>query len=227
MSRRSYDQACSVATALDRVGERWSMLIVRELLLGPLRFSELARTVGGAPTDVLTRRLRGLEEDGVVRRRELETPASGTVYELTDVGLELENVILDLGRWGLHFYRLEDLPGLVTTSLANPLRVILEPPADTEAVVLQLHSEGHSTWLRIGGGESTAGRGVAESPDLVLTGTAPDVIAAVVLGGAAEEQVEIEGDRSVLSELRDHVVLPDRLRDEVEAAGAAAGASLA
>ncbi|HEY3492365.1 MAG TPA: helix-turn-helix domain-containing protein, partial [Solirubrobacterales bacterium] len=87
--RRSYDQACSVATALDHIGERWSMLIVRELLLGPMRFSELAKTVGGAPTDVLTRRLRDLEADGVVRRRELPAPASGTVYELTDLGHEL------------------------------------------------------------------------------------------------------------------------------------------
>lgn len=195
------------------------MLIVRELLLGPLRFSELARTVGGAPTDVLTRRLRDLEQDGVVRRRELDAPASGTVYELTEVGLELESVVLDLGRWGLHFYRLDDLPGLVTTSLANPLRVILAPPAGAEAVVLQLHSEGHSTWLRIGGGESEAGRGVAEHPDLVLTGTAPDVIAAVVTGGAAEEKVEIEGDRELLLRLRGWVELPERLRDEVAAAG--------
>lgn len=191
------------------------MLIVRELLLGPLRFSELARTVGGAPTDVLTRRLRDLEEDGVVRRRELEPPASGTVYELTEVGLELEGVILDLGRWGLHFYRLDDLPGLVTTSLANPLRVILEPPANSETVVLQLHSEGHSTWLRIGGGESSAGRGEAERPDLTLSGSAPDVIAAIALG-ADGEGVEIEGDREILLRLREWVELPERLRAEVE-----------
>jgi DNA-binding HxlR family transcriptional regulator len=217
MSRRRYDQACSVASALDRVGERWSMLVVRELLLGPLRFSELARTVGGAPTDVLTRRLRDLEQDGVVRRRELEAPASGTVYELTDVGLELESVVLDLGRWGLHFYRLEELPGLVTTSLANPLRVILDPPEEAETIVLQLHSEGHSTWLRIGGGESSAGRGEAEHPDLTLSGSAPDVIGAIVRGGEPEERVEIEGDRELLLRLRGWVELPERLRAEVEA----------
>lgn len=194
------------------------MLIVRELLLGPLRFSELARTVGGAPTDVLTRRLRDLEQDGVVRRRELDAPASGTVYELTQVGLELESVILDLGRWGLHFYRLEELPGLVTTSLANPLRVILDPPAGAETIVLQLHSEGHSTWLRIGDGESAAGRGETEA-DLMLSGTAPDVIGAIVLGGEAEERIEIEGDREILLRLREWVELPERLRTEVEAAG--------
>jgi DNA-binding HxlR family transcriptional regulator len=193
------------------------MLIVRELLLGPLRFSELARTVGGAPTDVLTRRLRDLEEDGVVRRRELDSPASGTVYELTEVGRELESVVLDLGRWGLHFYRLEELPGLVTTSLANPLRVILDPPPGAETIVLQLHSEGHSTWLRIGDGQSSAGRGEAERHDLALSGSAPDVIGAIVLGGEAEGRVEIEGDDEVLPRLRDWVELPERLRAEVEA----------
>jgi DNA-binding HxlR family transcriptional regulator len=222
VSRRSYDQACSVAGALDRIGERWSMLIVRELLLGPLRFSELARCVGGAPSDVLTRRLRDLEESGVVRRRELEAPASSTVYELTEMGLELESVVLDLGRWGLHFYRLEDLPGLVTTSLANPLRVILEPPEHAATVVLQLHSEGHSTWLRIGGEESSAGRGEAPRADLTLSGSAPDVIGAIVRGGEAEERVEIEGDREILFRLRDWVELPERLRAEVEALAAAA-----
>lgn len=220
MSRRKYDQACSVATALDRVGERWSMLVVRELLLGPLRFSELARTVGGAPTDVLTRRLRDLEQDGIVRRRELGPPASGTVYELTEVGRELEGVVLDLGRWGLHFYRLEELPGLVTTSLANPLRIILDPPPGAEPIVLQLHSEGHSTWLRIGGGESSAARGVAERADLTLSGSAPNVIAAIVIGGEAEGQVEIAGDPEALLRLRDWVDLPEPLRAEVEALSA-------
>ncbi len=193
------------------------MLIVRELLLGPLRFSELARTVGGAPTDVLTRRLRDLAEDGVIRRRELEPPASGTVYELTEVGLELESVVLDLGRWGLHFYLLEDLPGLVTTSLANPLRVILAPPEGAGTIVLQLHSEGHSTWLRIGGGESSAGRGEADRADLTLSGSAPDVIGAIVLGGESEEKIEIEGDREILPRLREWVELPPRLQKEVTA----------
>jgi DNA-binding HxlR family transcriptional regulator len=196
------------------------MLIVRELLLGPLRFSELAKTVGGAPTDVLTRRLRDLEADGVVRRRELPAPASGTVYELTDLGHELEGPIMELGRWGLNFYRLEDLPGLVTASLANALRVVLDPPKESQTIVLQVHNEGHSSWLRIGGGESSAGRGEAERADLTLSGTAPDVIRAIALGGEAEEDVEIEGDRGLLSALRSWVELPERLRAEVEEAAA-------
>jgi DNA-binding HxlR family transcriptional regulator len=193
------------------------MLIVRELLLGPLRFSELAKGVGGAPTDVLTRRLRDLEADGIVRRRELERPASGTVYELTELGLELEGPVLDLGRWGLNFYKLEDLPDLVTSSLANTLRVILDPPDDSETVVLQVRNEGHSNWLRIGGGESSAGRGTADRADLTLSGAAPDVISAIGAGGEAEDRIEIEGDREALLRLREWVELPERLRAEVEA----------
>lgn len=194
------------------------MLIVRELMLGPLRFSELAKGVGGAPTDVLTRRLRDLEADGVVQRRELPAPASGTVYELTDLGHQLEGPILELGRWGLNFYRLEDLPGLVTASLANVLRVILAPPEDSETIVLQLHNDGHSNWLRIGGGESSGGRGEAEQADLVLSGTAADVVAAIALGGEIEERIEIEGDRGLLLVLRGWIDLPDRLQVEVDQA---------
>jgi DNA-binding HxlR family transcriptional regulator len=194
------------------------MLIVRELLLGPLRFSELAKGVGGAPTDVLTKRLRDLEADGIVRRRELPAPASGTVYELTELGHELEEPILDLGRWGLNFYKLNDLPGLVTASLANALRVILAPPEGAETIVLQIHNEGHSNWLRIGGGESRAGRGEADRADLVLSGSAPDVIGAIAVGGEAEGQVEIEGDRDALLRLREWVELPERLRTEVDQA---------
>ncbi|MEX2108747.1 MAG: winged helix-turn-helix transcriptional regulator [Solirubrobacterales bacterium] len=214
MSRRNYGQACSVAGALDRIGERWSLLIVRELLLGPLRFSELARAVGSAPTDVLTKRLRDLEADGIVQRRDLESPASGTVYELTELGRELEGPVMELGRWGLNFYRLEDLPGLVTSSLANAMRVILRAPEQGAPIVLQLLSEGHATWLRVLPGGITAGRGEVDEPDLTLSGAAPDVIAALVQGGEAEEQIEIDGDTAALARLREMIVLPDRLREE-------------
>lgn len=193
------------------------MLVVRELMLGPLRFGELARGVGGAPTDVLTRRLRDLEADGIVRRRELGPPASATVYELTEVGRELEGPMLELGRWGLHFYRLEDLPALVTSTLANAIRVILRPPEDCSPLTVQLNAEGHSNWLRVADGHSTAGRGHAEDPDLTLSGSAPDLIAAIVVGGEAEDRVEMEGAEEALRQLRTMVVLPERLRAEAEA----------
>ena len=129
MPRREYGQECSLACALDRVGERWSLLIVRELSLGPLRFSDLARDVGGAPTDVLTKRLRDLEGDGIVARRELPAPAATVVYELTERGRGLERPMIELARWGMELQKAEDVVGLAPSSLPNALRVVLRPPA--------------------------------------------------------------------------------------------------
>lgn len=213
MTRRHYDQACSVAGALDRIGERWSLLIVRELLLGPLRFSDLVRGVGGAPTDVLTRRLRDLEADGIVRRRELDPPASTTVYELTELGRGLETPLFELGRWGLNFFRVEDVPGIESSWLPNSLRIILQPPAEAKLTV-QLRSGGHAFRLRIEGGRIAAERGKADEPDLVLSGAPREVLGALVGGEAGEEGVEIEGERAALVQLRSMVSLPEKLRQD-------------
>ena len=211
MPRREYDQSCSLACALDRIGERWSLLIVRELSLGPLRFSDLVRNVGGAPTDVLTKRLRDLEGHGIVRRRKLPPPASGVAYELTDVGWALERPMLELGRWGMHFERADDVVNLAPTSLPNAIRVIAQPPVDAR-LTIALHSGGQAYWLRIEEGWIAAGRGEADDPDLTLSGEPADVLALLVAGEDAEQGVEIEGDRGALEELGAMVVLPERLR---------------
>ncbi|GII78527.1 HxlR family transcriptional regulator [Sphaerisporangium rufum] len=100
---RSYGDACGIARALDVVGERWALLVVRELLLGPQRFSDLRRALPGASSNMLADRLRELAGHQVVRRRRLPPPAASVVYELTDSGRELEPVVLALGGWGLRF----------------------------------------------------------------------------------------------------------------------------
>ncbi len=97
---RTYDDACAAAHALDLVGERWALLVVRELLLGPKRFTDLRTGIPKASPNVLAQRLRELERAGVVRRRKLPPPAASRVYELTEWGLELEPVIVSPGRWG-------------------------------------------------------------------------------------------------------------------------------
>src|SRR5919198_2564857 len=97
---RSYEQYCGIARALDLVGERWALLVVRELILGPKRFTDLRRGLPGIATNVLTERLKQLERDGVVRRRTLPPPAASVVYELTEYGRELEPTLLAFGRWG-------------------------------------------------------------------------------------------------------------------------------
>jgi DNA-binding HxlR family transcriptional regulator len=215
MSRREYDQPCSLACALDRIGERWSLLVVRELSLGPLRFSDLVRDVGGAPTDVLTKRLRDLESHGIVRRRELEAPASGTAYELTEIGRGLERPMLELGRWGLHFERVEDVVHLAPTSLPNAIRVIAQPPPDVR-LTIGLRSGGRAYALQIEDGWIEASRGPASDPDVTLSGEPGDVLAALVAGKAAEDDIEVEGDRGALEELRAAIVLPERLREAVQ-----------
>ncbi|HYQ02063.1 MAG TPA: helix-turn-helix domain-containing protein [Polyangiaceae bacterium] len=103
MPRKSYRQFCGVARALDRLGERWTLLIVRNLLLGPRRYSDLVSELPGITTNLLAKRLRELEEAGVVDKQQLPSPNSVSVYRLTDVGRALEPVILELGRWGSRF----------------------------------------------------------------------------------------------------------------------------
>ena len=212
MGRREYDQPCSLACALDQVGERWSLLVVRELLLGPLRFSDLTRAVGGAPTDVLTKRLRGLEEAGVVRRAKLDPPASATVYELTELGRGLERPLIELGRWGLNFQDVASVAAMPPRSLPNALRIVLRPdPSDSLTVGLRTGEQDYH--LRVEDGWIAARRGEAASPDLTLTGNPWQVLATVVGGEEGEIGAEVDGDPEALERLRAMVSVPDSLRD--------------
>jgi DNA-binding HxlR family transcriptional regulator len=98
--KRTYGDPCGIARALDVIGERWAVLVVRELLLGPKRFTDLRAGMPNLSPDVLSQRLRELERAGVLRRDKLPPPIASQVYELTDWGRELEPVVLGLGRWG-------------------------------------------------------------------------------------------------------------------------------
>src|SRR5258708_27570367 len=97
---RSYGQFCGLARALELVGERWALLIVRDLLVGPRRFTDLRQGLPRIPTNVLSDRLKELEENGIVQRRVLPRPAASVVYELTPYGSQLEDAVMRLGLWG-------------------------------------------------------------------------------------------------------------------------------
>src|SRR4051795_10515093 len=97
--KRTYGDRCGVARALDAVGDRWALLVVRELLLGPKRFTDLREGLPNLGPDILAQRLRDLEENGVVRRGQRPPPAPSRVYELPERGLGLEPILLGLGRW--------------------------------------------------------------------------------------------------------------------------------
>jgi DNA-binding HxlR family transcriptional regulator len=101
VTKRSYDLYCPVAEALDVVGDRWALLIVRDLLAGPLRFRDLQTRLEGIPPNILSTRLRELEEGGLIRKRELPPPAARSVYELTHDGRALEGVVRSLAQWGM------------------------------------------------------------------------------------------------------------------------------
>ncbi|MGH3503274.1 MAG: winged helix-turn-helix transcriptional regulator [Nocardioidaceae bacterium] len=128
-TNRSYDDLCGVARGLDLVGERWALLVVRELLLGPKRFTDLHSDLAGISTNVLTNRLEELEDSGILRRRRLPPPAGSAVYELTSWGLELDPIVCRLGRWAL------GAPGgprgshLSATAMALSLRTMFDPKA--------------------------------------------------------------------------------------------------
>ena len=124
--KRSYEDGCAGAHALDLIGERWAILVVRELLLGPKRFTDLRTGLPTISPNVLSQRLSELEQVSVVRRRKLPPPASAWVYELTDWGRELEPVIIQLGRWGA---RSPALPraALSVDSLILSFRAMFDP----------------------------------------------------------------------------------------------------
>lgn len=128
MSTRTYGQYCGFARALELVGERWALLIVRDLLVGPKRFSDLQRGLPGIPTNILTSRLKEMEDAGIVQRRALPRPRGGVGYELSEIGLGLEPAVFALGSWGAKTLGDPREGETVTTdSLIMALRTTFQP----------------------------------------------------------------------------------------------------
>ena len=203
MSRRRYDDACGAAHALDLVGERWALLVMRELMLGPKRFGDLRADLPGISANVLTQRLEGLEAAGIVLRRKLPPPASAQVYELTPWGYESEPIFQALGRWAARSPLHDPALPLSTTSFLLSLRTMLDPAraAGIDARIgLRL---GVETFLaRLAGGRIEIVAGAPDGADLVLSGPAP-ALAGAIYGGQplealeAEGALRIEGDRAL------------------------------
>jgi len=179
---RTYGEHCAVARALDVVGERWALLVVRELLLGPKRFTDLRAGLPNAKPSVLSQRLRELEAAGVVRRRTLAPPSGARVYELTDDGEDLEPIVIALGHWGS---RLPTRPGAVhgSDSLVLALKSRFDPDAARGVdgrFELRLATDRYR--IEVSDGQLSARRGELEAPDAVIE-TDPDTLGAVLLDG--------------------------------------------
>lgn len=170
MAERAYGQFCGFSRALEVIGERWALLIVRDLLISPKRFTDLHRGLVGIPTNILTARLKELEANGVVRRAVLPRPAGSIVYEMTDSGRELEKVVDAIGCWGA---RRLDAPreGEVITpdSMATALRSTFQPEAAANVkATVELHMGEIVVHAHIDKGHITVGTGVATKPDLTI-----------------------------------------------------------
>ncbi|WP_020388665.1 winged helix-turn-helix transcriptional regulator [Kribbella catacumbae] len=167
---RSYRDLCGIARALDLVGERWALLVVRELLFGPKRFADLHRGLPGMSQNVLTQRLRELEDSGVLARRRSLPPGAGLVYELSDRGRALEPVLLALGQWGSPLPPVpESATELSPDALVVALRTTFDPiAADDLHCSVQLELPGDAFHLAVKDGRLTAVRGTADA-DAVLT----------------------------------------------------------
>ncbi len=201
LTKRRYEDACGAAHALDLVGERWALLVIRELMLGPKRFGDIRAGLPGISANVLAQRLEGLEEAGVLVRRRLPPPASAQVYELTAWGYEAEPIFQSLGRWAARSPSHDPRLPLSAVSLLLSFRTMIDPERAKgidARIGLRL---GQETFLvRLAGGRIRAVRGAAAGTDLIITGTA-EAVAAAVYGGVklsaleAERAVTIEGDR--------------------------------
>ena len=196
-AKRRYDDACGTAHGLELIGERWALLVLRELMLGPRRFSELKADLPGISANVLTQRLTELEAKGLVRRRKLPPPASVQVYEATEWGLEAEPVIQTLGRWAARSPGHDPTLPLSGVSILLSFRTMLDPgrARDMDARIgFRFGEDAYVGCLR--DGRFDVARGEPGAADVVFTAE-PTALAAVVYGGAPLETVGVEGDKAL------------------------------
>jgi DNA-binding HxlR family transcriptional regulator/putative sterol carrier protein len=200
-TKRSYGDACRFASALDVVGERWALLIVRELLLGPKRFTDIRDGLPGASPNILSERLRELEGAGVIRRRKLAPPAGSWVYELTEWGAELEPVVTGLGAWGARSPLPPAGSRIGVDSIVLALRSLFDPVAAAGLRArYELRIEGNAFSVAVDSGAIDLHRGAAAEPMLVIEAEPAD-LAALLTGQVQLDDaldsgaIRIEGGR--------------------------------
>jgi DNA-binding HxlR family transcriptional regulator len=191
--KRWYDDACGTALALELVGERWSLLIMRELMFGPRRFGELRSALTGISANVLSQRLEGLETAGILFRRRLPPPANVQVYELTPWGYESETAIRELGRWAVRSPRHDPSLPLSAASLMLSFRTMIDRDRAGEVPMTVGLRLGPDTFVaRVDAEGIAVRRAEPESAEVTIAGD-PRAIAAVVYGGMPLREAEAAG----------------------------------
>ena len=191
---KCYDQYCPVAHALDLVGERWSLLVVRELLEdGPLRYSDLHARLGGCGTNILAARLKSLEQGGVIRRRRLDPPAASWVYELTEYGSGLREVLHVLAHWGARSLRPPAVTDLEPGWLHGALRIALPAARGERRIEFRIGAEVASVV------DDAIVEGSIENPEAIVVGDPPGFYRLLV--DRDIDAISIEGRSDAIREL--------------------------
>jgi DNA-binding HxlR family transcriptional regulator len=195
--KRRYDDACGLAHALDLIGDRWAMLVLRELAYGPRRFSELKADLPGISANVLARRLTELEERGLLRKIRLAPPASVQVYQATDWGLEAIPVIASLGKWAARSPLHDPTLPMGHVSMIMSLQTLLSPLlAEGLDVRIGFRMGDASYVTTVHDGRFDVERREAEDCSVIFTGDS-NALAAVIHGGAPLETIDVKGDMAL------------------------------
>lgn len=207
MTARTYGQYCAIAIALDVVGDRWALLVIRELMSGPKRYTDLAAGLPGISTDLLATRLRDLEEQGLVERQVLPPPAASKVYTLTDDGVALEPVLVALARWGARRLPDETTGEYRLSWLRFTLQSMFRPDnVPQAAMTVDFHVDSGRLRTRIDNGTLSFDDQPTGPADVVISGD-PAALAQLSAGAKtrlavlAEGRVTIDGDPHLISTL--------------------------
>ena len=213
-NNRTYSDGCAAAHGLDLIGERWALLVVRELVLGPKRFTDLRSGLPSISPNVLAQRLDELEQASIVRRRKLSPPAAAWVYELTDWGMQLEPVIMALGRWAAQSPCLPQGNPIGVDALILSFRTMFDAHAAAGLEVsIELRLGNDCFHADIAGGQLELVRGPANQPDAIIE-TEADTMAALVYGGhrladaLRSGEVQVEGNKSIVKRFQTLFPLP-------------------
>jgi DNA-binding HxlR family transcriptional regulator len=212
VKKRSYADGCAAAHALDLIGDRWAMPVMRELLLGPKRFTDLRAGLPGISANVLTQRLEELEAASVLRRRRLPPPAASQVYELTEWGQESEELFSVLGRWAARSPNMEGGP-MSTVSVVMSLRTMIdrERTQGMNATIGMRFGEEEFRAV-IADGDFTIARGDIAGADATFFGDQNGLVAAIYGGVPLDDApgLWVEGDRAVAERFLTLFPLPER-----------------
>jgi DNA-binding HxlR family transcriptional regulator len=209
--KRRYEDACGLAHALDLIGERWAILVMRELRFGPRRFSELKADLPGISAHVLTQRLTELEQRGLVRKTKLPPPASIQVYEATEWGLEAAPVLRSLGRWAVRSLCHDPSLPVSHVSIMMSMQTMFDAERAGDLAARVGFRFGEVAYAAdIAGGRIDVRRGEPEGADLLFTAQ-PAQIAGVLYGGAPLETVEVKGDMGLAKRFTMLFPLPPKI----------------